>query len=95
MLNSNIVCHQTAHEQPSMLTGAGHSNIRTVRDLPLTSIAEEHAVVDSLNGTPIQLRTLGRSIARCILLEHMTRNEIYIERNHGNVRDANRFRKTI
>jgi hypothetical protein len=68
---------------------------RTVRDLPLTNIAEKHAVVAYLSGTPIQLRTLGRSIARCILLEHMTCHEIYVECNHGNVRDANRFRKTI
>jgi hypothetical protein len=68
---------------------------RTVRDLPLTNIAEKHAMVASLSGTLIQLRTLGRSIARCILLEHMTRNEIYVECNHGNVRDANCFRKTI
>ena len=71
---------------------------RTVRDLPLTNIAEKHAVVASLSGTPIQLRTLGRPVipvTERILLEHTTCNEIYVECNHGNARDASCFRKTI
>lgn len=65
------------------------------QDLPLTNIAGKHAVVASFSGTPIQLRTLGRSMTGRILLEHMTCNEIYVECNHGNVRDASCFRKTI
>lgn len=68
---------------------------QTFQDLPLTNIAEKHAVVASLSGTPIQLRTHGRSVTGRTLLEHMTCDEIYVECNHGNVRDANCFRKTI
>jgi hypothetical protein len=40
------------------------------QDLPLTNIAEKHAVVASLSETPIQLRTLGRSVTGRILLKH-------------------------
>ena len=66
------------------------------RDLPLTtSVCGQHTVVASLNATPIQLRTLGRSRARCILLEHVACHGIYVECNHGNVRGAKCFRKTI
>jgi len=68
---------------------------RTVRDLPLTNIAEKHAVVASSILEPLQLCTFGRSIARCILLEHMTCNDVYVKCNHGNVRDASCFRKAI
>jgi hypothetical protein len=65
------------------------------RDLPLTtSVCGQHAAVASSSGRSIQLCTFGRSIARCILLEHMTCNEIYVECNHGIVRGTNCFRKT-
>jgi hypothetical protein len=65
------------------------------RDLPLTtSVCGQHAVVASPSGKPIQLCTFGRSKARCILLEHKMCHEIYVERNYGNVRDANCFRET-
>jgi hypothetical protein len=53
------------------------------------------AVVAFLNGKPIQLRNFGRSIPGRILLEYMTCNEIYVDCNHGNERNADCFRKTI
>jgi hypothetical protein len=66
------------------------------RDLPLTtSVAEKHAVVASPSEKLVQLCTIGRPMPRYILLEHVTCHEIYVEWNHGNVRDANRFCKAI
>lgn len=66
------------------------------RDLPVsTSIAKKHALDTSSSGKSIQLCNFGRSVARCIPSEHMTRNAIVVECNHGFVWDANGLRKTI
>jgi hypothetical protein len=94
---SNDLCHHAAHSGSGMWRSARLSNaVSTDFILPLTtSVARKHAVVASSSGKSIQLCTFSPSIVRYIPLEHVTGHEIYVECNHGSVRDTNRSCKTI